>query len=156
MTNERKVPRWLPLLFVLIGVYVVLLSLGVIPDLPGSKKQGLFATPHHWQITSFGLAFLCAGISAAFPNRRHWLLFLNHTVLLIAFLAPTTWVLFFSGAVNRPMQIFGGIPLVIGAVGGLLGLWRFARFDSRVDQITRKSCVPSRASCATSPNSQSR
>ncbi|WP_050415841.1 hypothetical protein [Azoarcus sp. CIB] len=153
MTNERKVPRWLPLFFVVIGVYVVLLSLGVIPDLPHSKKQGLFATPHHWQITSFGVAFLCAGVSAAFPDRRHWLLFLNHTVLLVAFLAPTTWVLFFSGAVSRPMQIFGGIPLVIG---GLLGLWRFARFNSRVDQITRKPCVPSRASCATRPNSQSR
>lgn len=156
MTNERKVPRWFPPLFVVIGVYVVLLSLDVIPDLPLSKKQGLFATPHHWQITSFGLAFLCAGISAAFPNRRHWLLVLNLAVLLVAFLAPTTWVLFFSGAVSRPMQIFGGIPLFIGAVGGLLGLWRFARFDSRADQITRKPCVPSRASCATRPNSQSR
>ena len=127
MTYERKVPRWVPLFFVAIGVYVVLLSLGVIPEGARPKKQGLFATPHHWQITSFGLAFLCTGISAAFPDRRHWLLFLNHTVLLITFLAPTTWVLFFSGAVHPSMQIFGGIALVVGAIGGVLGLLRFAR-----------------------------
>lgn len=126
MTTEKKVPLWFSLSFALIGAYIVLLSLGVFPDSP-LKKQALFDTPRHWQVTSFGLAFFCAGISVAFAERRHWLLVVNGAVLLAAFFAPVTWVLFFSGAVSPSMQILGGIPLVAGAVGGLLGLLRLAR-----------------------------
>jgi hypothetical protein len=80
--RNQQMPHWVAFIFLLLGAYIILLSLGVLPYIPSKRKRGVFHSPQHWQITSIGVAFFCADIAIAFGNRRHWLLTLNGIVLL--------------------------------------------------------------------------
>jgi hypothetical protein len=115
-------PSWFPYVFLAMGTFIILISLGVI-SLPPSRRRALLDGPRHWQVTCFGIAFFCAGLSFLIQKWKA-LAVANSVVLLGAFIAPMLWVLFFSKAVDLSMQIFGGICLLCGGGGGLFGIFR--------------------------------
>ena len=73
MAVPKVLPRWFPLPFLIAGAYIVLLSLGLLPYAPSGRRQAVFDSPQHWQVTSIGVAFFCAGISIILANRGRWL-----------------------------------------------------------------------------------
>lgn len=123
-------PRWVALIFVFLGAYIILLSLGVLPYTPPTRGTAIFAGPEHWQISSIGVAFCCAGIAIAFGKQQHWLLILNGMILLPAFAAPVFWGLLFSGRVSLPLQVFGCVVMGLGLAGAVFGLMRTAQGKS--------------------------
>ncbi len=132
MTSEKHLPRWVLWAFLLLGGYIVLLSLDVLPYMSRTSKRGLFETPHHWQITSLGVAFACAGLSMLVLKRGRLLRVLVGAVFLTSFLAPMGWFVYFSGVLSLPQQMLASIPLLLGGAGALFGLVRTAQGKSSV------------------------
>src|SRR5262245_47854872 len=99
MAVPRAVPLWFALLFLIFGAYIIVVSLGLLPYtyMPSLRRRALFDSPQHWQVTSFGIAFFCAGASIILANRGRWLPALAGTVLLVASVAPMAWLLYLSG-----------------------------------------------------------
>lgn len=126
MASSRRPPILFALIFLLFGAYIVLLSFGVLSYTPRAKR-GIFQDPQHWQITSIGVAFFCAGIGIALQDSRRAIVQLNSLVLICAFTTPMAWVLFFSGRVEWPFKIIGGVLLLLGSGGALLSLFRLLR-----------------------------
>ena len=97
MSRQKEMPRWASILFLILGAYVVAISLGVLPYGPPfrSGRRAIFDDPQHWQITSFGVAFICAGIVIAFRDTRNWLLNINLIVLVPSLIAPIISIVYF-------------------------------------------------------------
>jgi hypothetical protein len=137
MAAPKIVPPWFPWLFVIVGAYIVLLSLGLLPYAPNPRRRAFFDSPQHWQITCFGIAFFCAGLSLIVANRGRWLPALVGTVTMAALIAPMAWFFYFSGAVGLPMQLVASIPLAIGAAGAVFGVVRTAQGKSPTVGVAR-------------------
>jgi hypothetical protein len=78
------------LLFVIVGGsggFIVLAYAGVVWWPPSHYCTARFCDPHHWQVLSFGLAFLCAGLAFLIPGHWRTLGRLNSVCLIIALLA---------------------------------------------------------------------
>lgn len=54
----------------LVGGFIVLLYLGVIPWKPARRCSAVFCDPYHWQVLCFGLVFTLAGLMFIIPG--HW------------------------------------------------------------------------------------
>lgn len=119
--KQREMPRWMALPFLAVGLFIVLLSLGVIEAQPRTSHRAIFDTPHHWQVTSIGIAFACAGLSLFAGQRRRWLSIVIGLVLLPAFFAPLIWLFYLSGMIELPIRILASIPLGLGAAGAVAG-----------------------------------
>ena len=130
MTSRKAVPRWFPVIFLLLGAYIVLISLDVLPYSPSTRKRAVFDNPQHWQITSLGVAFFCAGLSMLVAQRGRWLPVFVGTVFLAAFLVPMVWFVYFSGVPSLPMRVLFTVPLALGGAGAVLGLVRTAQGKS--------------------------
>lgn len=126
-SSPRPLPRWSSLFFLAFGIYLVLVSLGLVPYTPSMARRAMSESPPHWPIAGFGMAFFCAGVSVAFGDRRHGLLVLNGAVLLASFFSAMGWFLFFSGRVDLPFQIIGGLVMAMGGAGAVFGLVRAAQ-----------------------------
>lgn len=126
MSRPKEMPRWASFFFLIIGAYIVAISLGLLPYTSRSKGRAIFDDPQHWQVTSFGIAFFCAGIAIAFSKSRHWLLSIVGVILVASLVAPLCWVAFHSGVVSAPMKILWAIILAIGSIGAVLGILRKA------------------------------
>ncbi len=137
MAVSRVIPRWFPLPFLILGAYIVLLSLGLLPYAPSHKRPAVFDSPQHWQITSIGIGFFCAGISLAIANRGRWLPAVVGTVVMVALVTPMVWFFYFSGVVELPIRFFASIPLVAGLAGTIFGLVRTAQGKSPIAGIAR-------------------
>jgi len=124
------VPRWFPYPFMLIGAYIVLISMGLLPYVSASRKRGIFDSPEHWQITSIGLAFFCAGASLLMARAPRWLALLLGAITLPSFLAPMVWLIYFSGRLTWPEQVLFSAPLLLGSAGMLWGMVRTAQGKS--------------------------
>lgn len=116
----RTPPRWAALAFLLVGVYVLLLSLGVIEAHPRpGARRGLIASPQHGAVTLFGLALICFAVTIGFPMApKRWLKRIG-ALGGSAFIAALLW---FIGSVNMPAAekaIFSA-PLVLA---GAIALW---------------------------------
>jgi len=122
MKGPNEAPRWLPLPFLAIGTYLVLLSLGVLPYAPHPTKRGILDGPQHWQITCIGIAFAGAGLSLLLAKRNRWIGVLLALITLPAFVAPIVWLLYFSGKLGLAEQILASVPMVLGVTGAVLGL----------------------------------
>lgn len=131
MTSRKAMPRWFPVIFLLLGAYIVLISLGVLPYSPSTRKRAVFDNPQHWQITGMGIAFFCAGLSLLVAQRGgRWLSVLIGTVFLASFLSPMVWFVHFSGVLGLPMRILFTVPLALGGAGAVFGLVRTAQGKS--------------------------
>lgn len=130
MTSRKAAPRWFPVIFLLLGAYIVLISLGVLPYSPSIRRRAVFDNPQHWQITSLGVAFFCAGLSMLVAQRGRWLPVFVGTVFLAAFLVPMVWFVHFSGVLGLPMRILFTVPLALGGAGAVFGLVRTAQGKS--------------------------
>lgn len=119
MRSRRVAPRWVCFLLIAVGAYIVLLSLGVIPYVPSGRRRALFPTPHHWQVTSFGIAFIASGVAVAFPRSRHPWRLLIAAVTAVSFLAPLGWMVCAS-----PMPLHERI--VLGAFVGIFTIFTAA------------------------------
>jgi hypothetical protein len=123
MRIHRVAPRWACLAFFVIGLYVLLISLDVLPYAPPTRKRGIFDSPHHWQIGALGIAFMGAGMHLAFPRApRGWRLIFG-LPLAGGLFAPLLWLVFASPlpAVDR---VLFGIPLALGLAGVALGIYQ--------------------------------
>ncbi|HEY9104196.1 hypothetical protein [Chitinimonas sp.] len=118
MPINRPPPRWLCLVFFLVGGYIILLALGVIPYYPRPGRRSIFADPQHWQVLSTGVCFVCGGIAIAFRGSRSFLLHINGAVMLVTLLAPIVWVFFFSeNGFGNGWSL--GLFVVMALIGGL-------------------------------------
>lgn len=124
MAAPKNATRWLALVFLMTGLYIVLISLGVLPYTPRSKHGAVFDGPQHWQVTSIGLAFFCAGGTIILDKRNRWLNALLGMLLLLAWGAPMLWFVYFSGALSVPLRVIASFPLLLGLAGALWGLLR--------------------------------
>lgn len=97
--KQREMPRWMALPFLAVGLFIVLLSLGVIEAQPRTSHWAIFDTPQHWQVTSIVIGL----------------------VLLPAFFAPLIWLFYLSGMIELPIRILASIPLGLGAAGAVEG-----------------------------------
>lgn len=120
--RRRTMPRWAAVAFLAIGLYVVLLSLGVIEAhaRPGARR-GLLASPQHWAVTAIGLAFVGAGLSVGFPAApRRWLR-LNAALTAGCFVAAMVWFVYFTGMPLAEKLLFT-VPLLLGLGGMVWGV----------------------------------
>lgn len=140
MARNQLDARWAALTFVVIGAFIVLLSLDVIPYDPNlvRRRSTIFQDPHHWQITSFGLAFLFLGLQVFMNGRKGVLPFLCALIMLPSFIAPLVWFFYFSGVVGLGMQIVASFPLLLGGAGAVMGLIRAAQGKPPVIFLTRE------------------
>ena len=130
MNSNREIPKWALYAFLLIGAYIILISLDIIHYTPSGRKRAIFETPHHWQITSIGIAFFFIGLSFLLEKSHLAIRLFVGLTILISFCTPMAWVLFYSGKVDLLMQIFGGFCLACGLLGGFGGLIQTVRGKS--------------------------
>jgi hypothetical protein len=130
LNSNREIPKWALYAFLSVGAYIILLSLDIIHYTPSGRRRGIFTTPHHWQVTSFGVAFFCVGLSFLLEKTHIIIRLLIGSTLLLSFCIPIFWVLFYSEQVGLLMQIFGGFCLACGFFGALAGLIQTARGKS--------------------------
>jgi hypothetical protein len=115
--RRRPLPRWTSLAFFAIGLFIVLLSLDVVPyaPLPG-RQRALFTSPHHWWVTSIGLSFMATAPLVAFRHLgRPWRPFFS-VVGGVAFIAPMTWFVL-DGPLPPTERLLFGIPLGLALIG---------------------------------------
>jgi hypothetical protein len=123
MSGQKEMPRWAAIIFLIIGAYIVAISLGVLPyGTPLRRGRAIFDDPQHWQVTSFGSAFFCAGLVVAFAKSKHWFVTLLRATTFAAFLIPMCWIVFYSGRISTPFMVIWAIPLALGTVGAVLGM----------------------------------
>lgn len=55
-----------------VGAFFILSYFGIFdwPPLRPGRRRAIFSDPHHWQILSIGIAFVCAGVAFIIP--RGW------------------------------------------------------------------------------------
>ena len=113
---------------------MILLSYGIITPPPDPKhiRRGILVGYDHWQLTAFGLAFSCAGISLIldkwrmhkprFNNRRFFafVLFFSMTAG-ISFFSVMIWF-FVSGTSSLAFKFIGMIILGVGLFGVIASL----------------------------------
>lgn len=110
-------PRWLSLVFLGLGLFIVLLSLDVVHHVPRpGRARSVFATPHHWSVTAFGLALMAIAPLIAFPRMpERWRLVVG-AIASLTFLAAMAGFL-----VAVPLGPAGlvllAIPVAIGGIG---------------------------------------
>jgi hypothetical protein len=122
--RRRTFPRWAALLFIGLGAYILLLSLGIIEAHPGpGARRGLLPSPRDWAVGVFGLALVGIGLGIAFPMApRRWLR-LSRAIAALAFIAAMTKFIYFSGLPVEEQWLFS-VPL---AVAVLVALWAKAK-----------------------------
>lgn len=123
MRYRRVAPRWASFAFVAIGLYVVLLSLDIIPYVPFGRRRGLLETPHHWQITSFGIGFMAAGVLMGLPRAWGGCRLAFGIPAAVGLLAPFAWMVL-AAALPLTDRVVMGIPLVIGLMGAVLAAYQ--------------------------------
>lgn len=124
MSRQKEMPRWASVLFLMIGAYIVAISLGVLPEGTPLRnaRRAIFDNAQHWQVTSLGFAFFSGGIVVAFSKSKHWLLAMVRVATAVSFLTPMYWIVFASGVMSTPFKIIWAIPLVLGTAGAVLGM----------------------------------
>jgi hypothetical protein len=143
MSSQKEMPRWASIIFLIMGAYIVAISLGVLPYGPPIRRgRAIFDDPLHWQITSIGVAFFGAGILVAFSKSKHWIATIFRVTTVAAFLTPMCWFVFFSGVLSTPMKILWAIPLTLGTVGAVLGLLQEAGLFRNPFQPNNTSTSP--------------
>lgn len=116
MSSQKEMPRWVSIIFLIMGAYIVAISLGALPYGPPLRRsRAIFDDPQHWQITSFGIAFICAGIVIAFRDTRSWLLNINLIVLVPSLIAPIISLVYFHSS-SLPMQVWLSFILFISVL----------------------------------------
>jgi len=114
---HRTPPRWAALAFLLVGGYVLLLSLGIVEfhPRPGARRA-LLASPQHGSVTLFGLALISFALNIAFPMAPKRWLKLNGALGGLAFMAAMLWFIWFTGMPTVEKLLFS-TPLAIALIG---------------------------------------
>lgn len=116
---RRRTPsRWAALGFLLVGGYVLLLSLGIVEAHPRpGARRGLLPSPEHGAVTLFGLALISFAINIGLPTApRRWLK-LNGTLGGLAFITAMLWFVWFTGMPTEYKLLFSApLALVLVAV----------------------------------------
>lgn len=118
MRSRRVASRWVWVPFFVLGLFVLLASLGVIPLVSTGRRRGLLDGIRHWQVTSLGICFLAASVASALSGGNR---VLKSTLAFIAtssLIAPLTWLIFAS---KLPLQERVLLGIVVGgtALGAL-------------------------------------
>jgi hypothetical protein len=120
--------------FMIPGIYVLLLGLNVIHATPGSVHAPLFV------LIGIGLAFSCAGLSSILQGiglQRSWLGQIVGLGALIGMVTPFLWMAFFNDQITGFPKI-----MLIGLIGFFLFIMfliLFARFIPGVRVISGDS-----------------
>jgi hypothetical protein len=51
-----------------VGLLIILSYSSILPWVPSRHCRAIFCDPYHWQVLSFGIAFLCAGFTFIIPQ----------------------------------------------------------------------------------------
>lgn len=114
--RRRRPPRWAALAFLLIGTYVLLLSLGIVEAHPRpGARRGLLPSPQHGALTLFGLALISVALNIAFPMAPKRWLKLNGAFGGLAFIAALLWLIGFTGMPTVEKLLFS-MPLAIALI----------------------------------------
>lgn len=111
--RRRTPPRWAALALLLLGGYVLLLSLGIVEAHPRpGARRGLLPSPQHGAVTLFGLALVSMALNIGFPMApRRWLK-LNAAFGGLAFMAAMLWFIWFTGLPAAEKLLFSA-PLAL-------------------------------------------
>jgi len=123
MRIRRVAPRWACVAFFAVGLYVLLISLDVLPYAPPTRKRGIFDSPHHWQISALGIAFMGAGMHLAFPRAPRAWRWIFGLPLAGGLFAPLLWLVCAS-PLPTVDRVLLGIPLALGLAGLALGIYQ--------------------------------
>ncbi|RME06051.1 MAG: hypothetical protein D6803_07470, partial [Anaerolineae bacterium] len=128
--NQNQPPLWFPLIFMIVGLLVMLVGVGIIPVIPESVHGPL------WLLTTFGLMFLSAGLGLLAMSgekgedslARHILQWIALTITIGSFSTLFLWVGFGPGE----REFSGGLslgPLSFGQSGNeMIGRCMFGGF----------------------------
>ncbi len=130
-TPAEPVPIALACVFCLVGLFIMLLALGVIEYTPVRRSRGLFEGPQHWQIAAIGYAFFGIGLGQILARRWQLLGLLVTAPAGIAFFVVMAWFVYFSGKLDLGFKIFASIPLGLGGLGMLMGMWQNLRLPPK-------------------------
>lgn len=130
MRSRRVAPRWACFAFIAMGIYIVLLSMGVIPHVPSGRRRALLLSPHHWQVTAIGISFIASGAAMAFRRApQPWRIFVSATAAA-GFLAPLAWMVWASPLPRHERILLG---VVVGAgVALTLAISAYQRLTGRL------------------------
>jgi hypothetical protein len=128
--------------FFVIGAFIVLFSLDVIPYNPNPpvrafSRRGILDSPHHWQFTCAGLCFFCAGIHMLSKNKYRFIAVPSAFGMTICLAAPLIWLTYFSGLVDIYSGLLMTFCLLAGVGGSIYGQIRLAQEKQPVTDITR-------------------
>lgn len=70
-------------------MFLILSYFGIIhwPPLRPERRRAIFSDPHHWQILSIGIAFVCAGASFIIPRTWNLIGKICGLILIVALVA---------------------------------------------------------------------
>ncbi|HEY8881351.1 MAG TPA: hypothetical protein VIN03_27535 [Roseateles sp.] len=116
---RRTPPRWLALALLLVGGYVLLLSLGFVEAHPRpGARRALLASPRHGSVTLFGLALLSFALNIGFPMAPKRWLKLSSAFGGLAFVTAMLWFIWFTGMPTEHKLLFSA-PLALVLVGAV-------------------------------------
>lgn len=117
--RRRTPPRWAALALLLVGGYVLLLSLGIVEAHPRpGARRGLLPSPQHGAVTLFGLALISMALNIGFPMAPKRWLKLNGALGGLAFVTAMLWFIWFTGMPTEQKLIFSA-PLALVLVGAV-------------------------------------
>ena len=115
--HRRTPPRWAALAFLLIGGYVLLLSLGIVEAHPRpGARRALLASPQHGAVTLFGLALISMALNIGFPMAPKRWRKLSSAFGGLAFITAMLWLIWFTGMPTEQKLLFSA-PLALVLVG---------------------------------------
>jgi hypothetical protein len=122
--RRRTFPRWAALLFIGLGTYILLLSLGIIEAHPRpGARRGLLASPQHGAVSLFAVALICIGFNIAFPMAPKRWLRLNGAFAGLVFLVSMAWLIGFAGLPIEEKLLFS-VPVAIAVIGMAWALFK--------------------------------
>jgi hypothetical protein len=111
--RRRTPPRWTALAFLLLGGYVLLLSLGIVEAHPRpGARRGLLPSPQHGAVTLFGLALISMALNIGFPMAPKRWLKLNGVLGGLALMVSMLWFIWFTG-LPTPEKLLFSTPLAL-------------------------------------------
>ena len=113
--NDRRSRLIGGALAVALGLFMVLLSQGVIEGHTGSRRSALFNDPRNWQLAAFGLMFALAGVALLIPPRFEALLRFNAMSLILAMMFAGGGSIWY-GSGGRTLQKGGSMTAFLDSI----------------------------------------
>lgn len=123
MRFRRTPPRWASIPFLAIGLYVLLISLDLLPYGLPARRRAIFDTPHHWQVGAAGIAFMAMGLKLAFPRGPAVWQAAIGLVALCGFFAPLMWLIL-DGPLSGAERVLIAVPATLGLVGVAIDVYQ--------------------------------